>query len=158
MKTWFRKAQFIWILQTNAFPYDAKHCRVNSICFDGLSSDRILLHKTWDYRAWIDNYNSSKCILIWCKTCRVCELNKCELSFNQELSYWDNKQHCIRWLMHYNHRVFVYINKVFCNKNNVETYSGIKPKNKVLHQVEEKCPRSIKMICKWKQQMFHLKL
>ena len=111
-------------------------CRVNSICFDSLSSDHILLHKTWDYRAWIDNYNSGKCILIWCKPCRVCELNKCELSFNQELSYWDNKQHCIRWLMHYNNRVYVYINKIICNKNKIKTYFGIKSKNKVLPLVE----------------------
>ena len=45
--------------------------------------------------------------------------------------------------MHYNNRVYVYINKIVCNKNKVKSYSGIKPKNKVLPLVEEKCPLSV---------------
>ena len=85
---------------------------VNSVCFDNLSSDHILLNKTWDYWALIYIYNSSKCILIWCKLCRVCELNKCELSVNLKLSYWDNKHHCLAWLMYYNNKVSVCMNKL----------------------------------------------
>ena len=93
---------------------------VNSVCFDNLSSDHILLNKTWDYWALIYIYNSSKCILIWCKPCRVCELNKCELSVNQKVSHSDNKHHCLAWFMYYNNKVSVCITKLVCNKNKIK--------------------------------------
>ena len=120
IKTWFRKAQFIWLQENMHLHMMQSMCSVNSICFNNLSFDHILLHKTRDHWAWINIYYSSKCILKWCKPCMVCELNRCELSSNQEVSYWDNKQHCLAWLTPYNIKVYVYINKLLCNKNNIK--------------------------------------
>jgi len=100
-----------WYLQMH-FHMMQGTCSGNSIFFNNLSSEHILLRKTWAYWAWIDINNNIKCILIWCKPCRVRKLKKCELSFNQEVSYWDNQQYWLTWFMHYNDKVYVYINKL----------------------------------------------